>query len=94
MSNFINDIAKLIGYNWHENKMSSNQLYRRVHKGLENKALKNLDALEKKLTEIEPNSGLTYARIMYNKQSPTWFWIEENFPGDVLNRIKEKSGIK
>lgn len=93
MSNFIEDIATLIGLEIHDNKLSTNQIYKRHHRTFDRHIDKNIDNIEQKLLTTVDESGTTVAKVMYDKNDPDWFYYENNLPKDVVKRIKQKSNI-
>lgn len=93
MSNFIEDIATLIGLNVHDKKMSSNQIYKRHHRTVDRNIDKNISNIEQKLLTTVDENGTTVAKVMYDKNDPDWFYFESNLPKEVIQRIKQKSNI-
>ena len=90
----MNDIAKALGYYWHEKKMSSSQDYRRRQLSIDKRFKKALNSAIEKFNEIEPKSGKTYGKIAHDLDAPSWVWFVNIAPKNVVDDLKKTCGIE
>lgn len=94
MSSFAEEAGKLLGLFWHREELGKSKTYASKHARITARAEKLYQKYIDLYTKIDHDSGQTYAKILYDLKHPQWFKLIHTLPQDVLDTIKEKSGIK
>ena len=99
MPNFWEEMGKALGYWWHKKRKSSIPTYAAKHAKIDAHTEKLYKDVEELYSQIykkagDKDSGKTYAKIFYEKNRPEWYWLITHVPKDIVDRIKQASGIE
>ena len=93
-SSFFEEMGKALGYWWHKKRKSSIPTYASKHAKIDTHTEKLHKDVEELYTQVDKKTGKTYAKLFYEKNRPEWYWLITHMPKDIVDRIKQASGIE